>query len=93
MRKVYLDMTSKGNGWDETYYFLVFDEEAAELYVERSWHNWSPNGIDEGSENITLAELKGRKESAYQKAVDIITASFPDKKDEDILTYPLDDSN
>lgn len=81
MRKVHLHTTSSGNGWDETYYFLVFDEEAAELYIERSWHNWSPNGIDEGSKNITLAELKNRKGDIYQKAVDIITASFPGKKE------------
>ncbi|MET0751859.1 MAG: hypothetical protein ABWZ66_00680 [Pyrinomonadaceae bacterium] len=92
MRKVYLDMTSSSNGWDDTYYYLVFDEEAAELYIERSWHNMSPKGIVQGSENITLAELKRKRRNIYQKVVDIITTSFPHEKDEDILTYPLADN-
>ncbi len=89
MRKVYLEMTSDSSGWDDVYYYLVFDEEAAELFVERSWHNWSPKGINEGSENITLAELRRRNENVYQKAVALITALFPGEKDQNLLTYPL----
>lgn len=78
MRKAFLERYAPGNGWDETTYSLVFDEKAAEFYVERSWYNWSPKGVKQGSEKITLAELKKSSESAYQKAIEIITASFPD---------------
>ena len=92
MRRVYLDMISNNRGTDDAYYYLVFNEETAELFVEYSWHNWSPRGIDEGSENITLAELKRRKPSVYQKAVNLITAQFP-VKEEGKLSYPLESKN
>ncbi|HEX8638833.1 MAG TPA: hypothetical protein VF692_12270 [Pyrinomonadaceae bacterium] len=85
-------MISNNRGTDDDYYFLVFDEETAELSVEHSWHNWSPDGIEQGSKNITLAELKRKRPAVYQKAVDLITSLFPKEEDQEILTYPLDKS-
>jgi hypothetical protein len=83
MQKVYIDMTSDSSGWNDTYYYLVFDEESGELYVERSWSNWSPNGTKEGSENISLTELKQRRDDVYQKAVKLIMTIFPSEENKE----------
>lgn len=92
MRKVYLDLISNSRGTDDKYYFLIFDEEAGEIFVEYSWHNWSPKGIDQGSENISLAELKRRRPDVFQKAADLIITLFPHEEDKEKLSYPLEDS-
>jgi hypothetical protein len=93
MRKVYLDMISDSSSRDDDYYYLVFDEDAAEIFVEHSWHYWSPREINQGSENITLAELKSISTNIYQKAVDIITALFPSRENERQMTNPLTNPN
>lgn len=72
MLKKYIDMVSNNRGTDDDYYYLIFDEETGELFIEHSWHYWSPNNIKQGEEKWTFAELKRKKPAIYEMALELI---------------------
>ncbi len=80
MLKKCVEMVSNNRGTDDDYYYLMFDEETGELFIEHSWHYWKPNGIKQGEEKWSLAELKRKKPNIFIKAVNIIeTTLFAEK--------------
>jgi hypothetical protein len=81
-------MISNRSGTDDDYYFLIFDEDSANLFVEHSWHYLKSSHTEEGSEKITLSDLKTLEPGVYRRAVAVITAAFPSES-EDSLTYPF----
>ena len=83
MQKAYIDMLSDSSTRDDDYYYLMFDEETGELFVEHRWHYLPYSGpANQGQVNMSLAELKKDKPGVYQKAVGIILAAFPPKQDQ-----------
>jgi hypothetical protein len=91
MRQAFLHLRSDAQGTDDDYYWLVFDEESAELLVKHSWHYLRiGRSADEGSEQWSLSRLKKEKPEIYAKAVALILHGFPEPEDQEFLHYPLD---
>lgn len=87
MRKAYIDMLSDSSGRDDDYYYLMFDEETAEVFVEHSWHYYKyARPAKQGSSKMSLADLKQEHPDVYQKAVVIILAGFPAEQDQEQLS-------
>jgi hypothetical protein len=93
MRQVYLDLITNSRATDDDYYYLTFDEDTTELYVEHSWHYWKSSSPDQGTEKLSLEEVKKNLPDIYRKAVRVITAVFPSEEDQRQLKYPLSDAD
>ena len=63
---------------DDDNYDLVIDESAKSAMIVHSFHHWRPNGTKEGTENLTLDELKRDYPAGYRKAIEILKSKgFP----------------
>ena len=69
MKNLIYEATNVGSYDDDDYYYLVTDENDGSTYIEHKWHHWRPSGVDQGTEKLTLAQLKRKSLQAYYAAI------------------------
>jgi hypothetical protein len=62
-------VANAGSYDDDDNYYLMYDHEADEYYVEHQWHHWRPNGVDKGTSKLSMEQLKRDSSSAHEKAL------------------------
>jgi len=70
MLRIPIDSVNNSGSYDDDdYYYLMYDPDINEYVVEHRWHHWRPNGVDRGTEVLTIDALKRKSDTAHAKAL------------------------
>lgn len=71
-KSVSIGYRQSGSYDDDDYYELVFNDTETSAVILHTWHYFRPKGNKQGTEHLTLNELKKEYSEAHAKAVDIL---------------------